>query len=94
MDLTVDMRNESYIQVQESAKEVRLKCIKVLEEGDYSAREVAEKLGVIGPFARQYTAPRLTELEHRMKVRVTGKKWDNLTKRWVSVYHLEGHNDE
>ena len=94
MDLSTETRKDSYIQVQESAKEVRLKCIKVLEEGDYSAREVAEKLGVKGPFARQYTAPRLTELEHRMKVRVTGKKWDDLTERWVSVYHLEGQDDE
>ena len=94
MDLSTETRNDSYIQVQESAKEVRLKCMMVLEEGDYSAREVAEKLGVKGPFTRQYTAPRLTELENSGEVIVTKKKFDNLTERWVSVYHLKGQVDE
>jgi hypothetical protein len=59
--------------------------------GEYTAHEVAVILyndNKINSRSRQSVAPRLTELKHKGKVDVVGKRFDKLTERKVAVYRL------
>lgn len=62
----------------------------VLSNGaELTAREIAEKLklkGVVHFGARQEVQPRLTELTELGCVETVGSKFDNITKKNVTVY--------
>lgn len=57
----------------------------------FTAREMALMFGIQ---ERNYVAPRLTELEKKGIVKVSGGRYDPLTDRTVSVYVLGGGENE
>lgn len=67
-----------------------LELLKQYKDG-FTAREMAL---MFNTQERNYVAPRLTELEQKGLVKVSGGRYDPLTDRTVSVYVLGGKKGE
>jgi hypothetical protein len=95
MNITTETRRESYIDIQ-TKKQVRYEEILDRLEKPKTAKEIAIELydlEIIPSTERNYTAPRLTELEKRGIVRVIGKKKCKQTGKMVSVYEKVNYID-
>lgn len=86
--VTRQTRSDSYNEIQ-TKKRVRYEQILNCLNKPKTAKEIAVELhddGIIPSSERNYTAPRLTELEDRDIVRVIGKKKCKWTGKMVAVY--------
>ena len=86
--ITKQTRQVSFDDIQDKAK---IRYIQILNRLDKSktAKELAVELfelGFIPSTERNYTAPRLTELERMGYVKATGKKKCEYTGKTVAVY--------
>lgn len=86
--ITAQTRQMSFNDIQLKTK---LRYEQILDRLDKpkTAKEIAVELfdlGIIDSTDRNYTAPRLTELEKRDIVKVIGKKKCNYTGKMVAVY--------
>lgn len=91
MVITAETRRESNHQTDRKSMEGHV--IRVLQscELPVTAREIAVQLfhERIIPYPERSTIqPRVTELMQEGKIRVTGKVYDNVTKRTVAAYEL------
>lgn len=100
MKITAETRLQSFNEIQPK-KRVRYEQILERLDKPKSAKDIAVELfdlGVIPSTERNYTAPRLTELENRGIVKVIGKKRCKYTGKMVSVYQktedIEKMNEE
>ena len=85
---TITTRQLSFNDIQ-SKKRVRYEQILDRLDKPKSAKEIAVELfelGIIPSTERNYTAPRLSELEDRNIVKVIGKKKCKYTGKMVAVY--------
>lgn len=64
----------------------RLAVLHALGDGEMTAREIAERLGYTGLYARQAVHPRITELVQSGVLVVAGKRKDDKTGAMTSVY--------
>ena len=91
MSITKVTRRESYMQVNRNRMyDLILKTLIKNHQG-LTAREIAIILynnGESYTNDRQATAPRLTELTAKNKVKVVGKRLDNITNKWVAIYKI------
>ncbi len=88
MKITAETRQMSFNDIQLKAK-VRYEQILDRLDQPKSAKDIAVELfelGIIPSSERNYTAPRLTELENRGIVQVIGKKKCKYTGKMVAVY--------
>ena len=86
--ITRETRQMSFIDIQEKQK-VRYEQILDRLDKPKTAKEIAVELyelGITSTADRNTTAPRLTELEKRGIVKVTGKKKCDWTGKQVAVY--------
>lgn len=86
--ITRETRQMSFTDIQEKQK-VRYEQILDRLDKPKTAKEIAVELyelGITSTADRNTTAPRLTELEKRGIVKVTGKKKCNWTGKQVAVY--------
>lgn len=86
--ITMQTRNNSFNDAQKK-KTVRYEEILKCLNRPKTAKEIAVELyddGIIPSSERNYTAPRLTELEDKDIVRVIGKKKCKWTGKMVAVY--------
>lgn len=96
MNITSETRRESYIDIQPKR---RVRYEEILDRLDEpkTAKEIAVELydlGIIPSTERNYTAPRLTELEKRGIVRVIGKRKCKQTGKMVSIYEKVNYLDD
>lgn len=80
-----ETRFESFMQCEPN-KRCRM-ILDALGDKEMTARQIARALGF---WERNAVAPRLTEMVDRGEVEVTGKAFDELTKRNVSTYRRVG----
>src|SRR5574344_300674 len=95
MNITSETRRESYIDIQPK-RQVRYEEILDRLDKPKTAKEIAVELydlGIIPSTERNYTAPRLTELEKRGIVRVIGKRKCKQTGKMVSIYEKVNYID-
>lgn len=88
---TAQTRRESHRKTNK--ENMYSKVLEVLESEDLTAREIAEQLynnGEIAYPARAVIQPRITELVEAGLIKVTGKKYDGVTKRNVATYRKVG----
>lgn len=88
MKITTETRQLSFNNIQEKTKKRYEQILDRLDKPK-TAKEIAVEmfeLGLIPSTERNYTAPRLTELEKRGIVKVTGKKKCDWTGKQVAVY--------
>ena len=88
MKITTETRQLSFNNIQEKTKKRYEQILDRLDKPK-TAKEIAVEmfeLGLIPSTERNYTAPRLTELEKRGIVKVTGKKKCEWTGKQVAVY--------
>ena len=88
MSITTETRQLSFNDIQLKTK-VRYEQILDRLDKPKTAKEIAVELfdiGIIPSTERNYTAPRLTELEKRGIVKVVGKKKCKYTGKMVAVY--------
>ena len=88
MSITAETRQLSFNDIQLKTK-VRYEQILDRLDKPKTAKEIAVELfeiGIIPSTERNYTAPRLTELEKRGIVRAVGKKKCKYTGKMVAVY--------
>lgn len=83
MGITQETRRESYEQINPTARYALI--LGVLRGKQMTAREIAYKLGFSDLNA---VKPRLTELHQRGRVKVSGKRVDDVTKKKVAVYEV------
>lgn len=89
MSNTKETRQESYQAILPKIPNREELILDVLEGRQMTASEVAMELFVCGFFAyydRVFAAPRLTNLEHKGKVRTVGKRMCERTGRREAVY--------
>lgn len=70
-------------------RQIRYNQILDILDKPKTAKEIAVELfdlGFIPSTERNYTAPRLTELERKGKIKVVGKKKCNYTGKQVAIY--------
>lgn len=87
--IAMQTRQMSFDDIQ-TKKKIRYEQILNCLDEPKTAKEIAVELyqaGIIPSTERNYTAPRLTELEDRDIVRVVGKKKCNWTGKMVAVYY-------
>lgn len=83
---------ESFLKLDRTTRyNMILNLLKQYNEG-FTAREMAIMLFEIPD--RNLVAPRLTELEKKGLVKVSGGRYDPITERTVSVYVLGGGENE
>lgn len=88
--ITYDTRQLSFEDIKEK-RQVRYKQILSRLDTPKTAKEIAVELfelGLIPSTERNYTAPRLTELEKIGKVKAIGKKKCKYTGKTVAVYEV------
>ena len=69
--------------------------LEILEDGDMTAKEVAVEMcrrGYVPTSERNFSSPRLTELQTKGKVEVIGKTKCQYTGKIVAVYSLRNEN--
>lgn len=91
MRITDDTRREAHEKVNKQKRYNQI--IEILEElGEATAKEIAVRMcekGYTNSTERNWSAPRLTELEWDGKVRVTGKKKCAYSGKTVAVYAIK-----
>ncbi len=86
---TLETRQLSFTDIQDKKKKRYEQILNRLSDREMTAKEIAVEmfeLGMIASTERNYTAPRLTELEKMGYVEVTGKKKCKWTGKMVAVY--------
>ena len=86
---TAETRQLSFTDIQDKKKKRYEQILNRLSNREMTAKEIAVEmfeLGVIASTERNYTAPRLTELERMGYVEVVGKKKCEWTGKMVAVY--------
>lgn len=86
---TLETRQLSFTDIQDKKKKRYEQILNRLSNREMTAKEVAVEmfeLGMIASTERNYTAPRLTELEQMGYVEVIGKKKCEWTGKMVAVY--------
>ena len=86
---TVETRQLSFTDIQDKKKKRYEQILNRLSNREMTAKEIAVEmfeLGMIASTERNYTAPRLTELEQMGYVEVIGKKKCEWTGKMVAVY--------
>ena len=86
---TVETRQLSFTDIQDKKKKRYEQILNRLSNREMTAKEIAVEmfeLGMIASTERNYTAPRLTELERMGYVEVIGKKKCEWTGKMVAVY--------
>ena len=90
-NITYETRNDSFEEIKPKRKVRYDEILDVLNMGDkeWTAKEIAYvlyRLRIIPSNERNYTAPRLNELEKQGRVKVIGKKKCDWTGRNVAIY--------
>ena len=88
MKITIETRQLSFNDIQEKTKKRYEQILDRLDKPK-TAKEIAVELfelGIIPSTERNYTAPRLTELERMGFVKVIGKKKCKWTGKQVALY--------
>ena len=92
MSITTDTRWDSYEKLdRKKLYNLIIATLMDNRENGMTAREVAVALynkGYLKSNERQATAPRLTELVDAGKVKVIGKRMDNISLKSVAVYTI------
>lgn len=89
--ITQETRQLSFEDIQEKKK---VRCIQILDRlinGNRTAKELAVELfelGFIPSTERNYTAPRLTELEKMGYIKALDKKKCDYTGKMVAIYEI------
>ena len=86
---TLETRQLSFTDIQDKKKKRYEQILNRLGNREMTAKEIAVEmfeLGMIASTERNYTAPRLTELEQMGYVEVIGKKKCEWTGKMVAVY--------
>lgn len=86
---TQETRQLSFTDIQDKKKKRYEQILNRLGNREMTAKEIAVEmfeLGMIASTERNYTAPRLTELEQMGYVEVIGKKKCEWTGKMVAVY--------
>ena len=86
---TLETRQLSFTDIQDKKKKRYEQILTRLSNREMTAKEIAVEmfeLGMIASTERNYTAPRLTELEQMGYVEVIGKKKCEWTGKMVAVY--------
>ena len=86
---TLETRQLSFTDIQDKKKKRYEQILNRLGNREMTAKEIAVEmfeLGMIASTERNYTAPRLTELEKMGYVEVIGKKKCEWTGKMVAVY--------
>lgn len=86
---TLETRQLSFTDIQDKKKKRYEQILNRLSNREMTAKEIAVEmfeLGMIASTERNYTAPRLTELEQMGYVEVIGKKKCEWTGKMVAVY--------
>lgn len=86
---TQETRQLSFTDIQDKKKKRYEQILNRLSNREMTAKEIAVEmfeLGMIASTERNYTAPRLTELEKMGYVEVIGKKKCEWTGKMVAVY--------
>lgn len=86
---TQETRQLSFTDIQDKKKKRYEQILNRLSNREMTAKEIAVEmfeLGMIASTERNYTAPRLTELEKMGHVEVIGKKKCEWTGKMVAVY--------
>ena len=86
---TLETRQLSFTDIQDKKKKRYEQILNRLSNREMTAKEIAVEmfeLGMIASTERNYTAPRLTELEQMEYVEVIGKKKCEWTGKMVAVY--------
>lgn len=86
---TLETRQLSFTDIQDKKKKRYEQILNRLRDREMTAKEIAVEmfeLGMIASTERNYTAPRLTELEKMGYVEVIGKKKCEWTGKMVAVY--------
>ena len=95
--ITRQTRRESYREILPECSQRRKQVLAALDGKKLTAGEVAWQLykdGLTPYYNRNFAHPRLNELEQEGKVKIVGKKTDNITKRTCAVYEvMEDAND-
>ena len=89
--ITKETRKLSFEDIKKKRKIRYLQILERLITKPQTAKEIAIELfelELIQSTERNYTAPRLTELEHMGLVRVTGKKKCEYTGKKVAIYEI------
>lgn len=81
-----ETRRESLGKINKTKRYAEIREILKKNKNGLTAKEMATALGYP---ERNYTAPRLNELEHKGEIEVIGKRYDYETNRHVSVYKLK-----
>lgn len=90
--ITFNTRQLSFEDIKEKRQRRYEEILDRLETGNKTAKEIAIELyemKLIPSPERNYTAPRLTELEKMGKVRVVDKKKCQWTGKTVAVYEID-----
>ena len=88
---TMQTRQLSFTEIQDKKKKRYEQILHRLQGREMTAKEIAVEmyeLEMIPSTERNYTAPRLTELEKMRMVYVVGKKKCDYTGKMVAVYRL------
>ena len=88
---TMQTRQISFEDIQDKKKKRYEQILHRLQGKEMTAKEIAVEmfnLEMIPSTERNYTAPRLTELEQLGMVQVVGKKKCNYTGKMVAIYKL------
>lgn len=86
---TLETRQLSFTDIQDKKKKRYEQILNRLSNREMTAKEIAVEmfeLGMIASTERNYTAPRLTELEQMGYVEAIGKKKCEWTGKMVAVY--------
>ena len=89
--ITQETRQLSFKDIQDKKKRRYEQILHRLQDREMTAKEIAIEmfeLGMIASTERNYTAPRLTELESIGLVEVVGKKKCDYTGKKVAIYRL------
>ena len=89
--ITQETRQLSFKDIQDKKKRRYEQILHRLQDREMTAKEIAIEmfeLGMIASTERNYTAPRLTELESIGLVEVVGKKKCDFTGKKVAIYRL------
>ena len=90
-NITLSTRQLSFEDIKEKRQKRYVEILDRLESGNKTAKEIAVELfemGLIPSAERNYTAPRLTELEKLGKVKVADKKKCQWTGKTVAIYTI------
>ena len=89
--ITTETRQMSFNDIQEKKKIRYVQILDRLKNREMTAKEIAVELfdlGLIPSTERNYTAPRLTELEKMGLVKVIDKRKCQYTGKTVAVYEI------